>query len=42
MWGKATEEVDDVPGQEPPTTENAPLLQSYKTKWSEKTMDGTV
>ncbi|XP_057437275.1 WAT1-related protein At3g28050-like [Lotus japonicus] len=42
MWGKATEEVDDVPRQEPPTTENAPLLQSYKTKWSEKTMDGTV
>ena len=44
MWGKATEEnVDeDVPGQQsPPTTENVPLLQSYKTdtevyKWQTK------
>lgn len=31
MWGKATEEVDEsVLSQESPTTENVPLLQSYK------------
>ena len=45
MWGKATEEnVDeDVPGQQsPPTTENVPLLQSYKTDTAEKKMHGSV
>ena len=45
MWGKATEEnVDeDVPGQQsPPTTENVPLLQSYKPDTAEKKMHGSV
>ncbi|RDY11922.1 WAT1-related protein [Mucuna pruriens] len=43
MWGKATEEVDeDVPGQQSPTTENVPLLQSYKTDTAEKNMHRNV
>ncbi|KAK7339422.1 hypothetical protein VNO77_20087 [Canavalia gladiata] len=33
MWGKATEEVnEDVSGQQSPTIENVPLLQSYKAE----------
>ncbi|OIW05431.1 hypothetical protein TanjilG_23257 [Lupinus angustifolius] len=33
MWGKAKEEVkEDIPSQELPTTENVPLLQTYKTE----------
>jgi hypothetical protein len=33
MWGKATEEVvEDVAIHETPTTQNVPLLQSYKTE----------
>ncbi|XP_061364819.1 WAT1-related protein At3g28050-like [Gastrolobium bilobum] len=43
MWGKATEEADeDVPGQESPTTENVPLLQSYQTDRAENKMHGSV
>ncbi|MCH99392.1 nodulin MtN21/EamA-like transporter family protein, partial [Trifolium medium] len=37
MWGKATEEVvEDVPIHETTTTQNAPLLQSYKTEVENK------
>jgi hypothetical protein len=33
MWGKATEEVvEDVAIHETSTTQNVPLLQSYKTE----------
>ncbi|OIW07270.1 hypothetical protein TanjilG_08385 [Lupinus angustifolius] len=40
MWGKATEQVNEVvPSQESPTIENVPLLQSYK---NEKKMHGNV
>ncbi|KAG5059834.1 hypothetical protein AAZX31_01G071000 [Glycine max] len=44
MWGKATEENvgEDVPGQQSPTTENVPLLQSCKTDTAEKKMHGSV
>lgn len=43
MWGKATEEVDeDVSSLESSTTENVPLLQSYKTEREEKKMHGNV
>jgi hypothetical protein len=32
LWGKATEEIEeDVGTLESPSTENAPLLQSYRT-----------
>ncbi|KAJ1379124.1 EamA domain [Sesbania bispinosa] len=43
MWGKVTEEVEeDVGGLESPTTENAPLLQSYSTETFEKKINGNV
>lgn len=47
MWGKATElkeveEGGDAGSQESPTTENVPLLQSYKTVNSTNKMDGSV
>ncbi|KAJ1432724.1 EamA domain [Sesbania bispinosa] len=45
MWGKATEEVDDVdvPSQESSTTtENVPLLQSYQTNRDEKKTHASV
>jgi len=37
LWGKATEEIEEVVGSpESPTTENVPLLQSQNTETSEK------
>jgi len=37
LWGKATEEIEEVVGSlESPTTENVPLLQSQRTETSEK------
>ncbi|XP_020239521.1 WAT1-related protein At3g28050 [Cajanus cajan] len=43
MWGKATEEGDkDVSDQQSPTTENVPLLQSYKTDSTENKMHASV
>ena len=48
MWGKATEEKEeaekeeDAGSQESPTTENVPLLQSYKTVNSQKKLDVNV
>lgn len=47
MWGKATElkeeeEGGDAGSQESLTTENVPLLQSYKTVNSTNKMDGSV
>jgi len=33
LWGKATEEIEEVVGSlESPTTKNVPLLQSQSTK----------
>ncbi|MCI12175.1 WAT1-related protein, partial [Trifolium medium] len=43
LWGKASEEIEeDVGILESPSTENAPLLQSYRTETFEKTKDGNV
>ncbi|CAJ2665477.1 unnamed protein product [Trifolium pratense] len=43
LWGKASEEIEeDVDILESPSTENAPLLQSYRTETFEKTKDGNV
>jgi hypothetical protein len=44
LWGKASEEIEeDVGILESPSTENAPLLQSYRTdQIFEKTKDGNV
>jgi hypothetical protein len=44
LWGKASEEIEeDVGILESPSTENAPLLQSYRTDQTfEKTKDGNV
>lgn len=37
LWGKAKEETEEyVCNLESPTTENVPLLHSYKTEISEK------
>ncbi|KAL2335626.1 hypothetical protein Fmac_016839 [Flemingia macrophylla] len=36
LWGKAAEEEEGVGSLGSPTTENAPLLQSYRTETSEK------
>jgi len=43
LWGKATEEIEeDVDSLQTPSTENAPLLQSYRTETLEKKIDGNV
>ncbi|CAL5186171.1 unnamed protein product [Lathyrus oleraceus] len=43
LWGKATEEIkEDVGCLDSPSTENAPLLQSYRTQTFEKKIDGNV
>jgi hypothetical protein len=44
LWGKATEEIEeDVGILESPSTENAPLLQNYRTDQTlEKKIDGNV
>jgi hypothetical protein len=42
LWGKATEETEDVGSLESPSTENAPLLQSCRTENFEKKTNGIV
>jgi len=43
LWGKATEEIEeDVGSLQSPSTENAPLLQSYRAESFEKKIDGNV
>ncbi|XP_058778699.1 WAT1-related protein At3g28050-like isoform X2 [Vicia villosa] len=43
LWGKATEEIEeDVGFLDSPSTENAPLLQSYIPQTFEKKIDGNV